>query len=67
MNRQIASILAIFFFVLSNHTGTTHVVQAGAEFKLLHQNKLDDKFWSSVAISNGRLVLRGLKTVYCIR
>jgi outer membrane protein assembly factor BamB len=48
-------------------TGTTHVVQAGSEFKLLHQNKLDDKFWSSVAISNGTLVLRGLRTVYCIR
>jgi len=48
-------------------TGTTHVVQAGPEFKLLHQNKIDDKFWPSVAISNGTLVLRGLNTVYCIR
>jgi outer membrane protein assembly factor BamB len=48
-------------------TGTTHIVQAGPQFKLLQQNKIDDKFWPSPAISNGKLVLRGLNTIYCVQ
>jgi outer membrane protein assembly factor BamB len=46
--------------------GTTHVVQAGPEFKVLYQNKLDDKFWTSPAFSEGRIVLRGVEYIYCI-
>jgi outer membrane protein assembly factor BamB len=45
-------------------TGTTHVLQAGPEFKLVATNKLDDLFWSSAAISDGILILRGVDFIY---
>ena len=47
-------------------TGTTHVLQAGPEFKVVASNKLDDKFWSSTAISGGVLIFRGIEYVYGI-
>ena len=47
-------------------TGTTHVLQAGPEFKVLVTNKLDDKFWSSAAIGGGSLIFRGVDYVYGI-
>jgi hypothetical protein len=47
-------------------SGTTHVLQAGPEFKVLNTNTLDDKFWSSAAISGGVLIFRGVEYVYGI-
>lgn len=47
--------------------GTTHVIQAGREFKELGQNKLDDRFWASTAIANSSYVFRGEKGIYCIK
>jgi outer membrane protein assembly factor BamB len=47
-------------------SGTTHVLQAGSEFKVLYTNTLDDKFWSSTAISEGILIFRGVEFVYGI-
>jgi outer membrane protein assembly factor BamB len=46
--------------------GKTFVVAAGPEFKLLGTNKLDDMFWSSVAIAGKKLLLRGAENLYCI-
>ena len=46
--------------------GRTFVVAAGPEFKLLGTNKLDDMFWSSVAIAGKKLLLRGAESLYCI-
>lgn len=48
-------------------TGTTHVLQAGPEFKVLTENSLDDQFWSSTAIAAGTLVFRGVEYIYGIR
>jgi hypothetical protein len=42
------------------------VLQAGPEFKLVATNKLDDLFWSSAAISDGILILRGVDFIYGI-
>jgi hypothetical protein len=50
-----------------DEAGTTHVLQAGSEFKVLDTNALGEKFWSTVAISNGSIILRGVEHVYCIR
>jgi outer membrane protein assembly factor BamB len=50
-----------------DEAGTTHVLQAGNEFKVLDTNILNDKFWSSAAISKGSIILRGVNNVYCIR
>ena len=47
--------------------GTTHIIQAGKEFKELGKNKLDDIFWASTAIAKSSYVFRGEKGIYCVR
>jgi len=47
-------------------TGTTHVLKAGQDFKIIASNKLDDRFWSSTAISDGMLIFRGVDYLYGI-
>ncbi len=49
-----------------DETGQTFVLAAGAEFKLLATNKLDDSFWSSVAVAGDHLLLRGVNHLYSI-
>jgi outer membrane protein assembly factor BamB len=51
----------------TDEDGVTFVLKAGAEFKLLHTNKLNEMFWSSPAISGGNLFLRGTDHLYCIK
>jgi len=46
--------------------GVTLVVAAGAEYKLLARNELNDKLLASPAISGGRIYLRGSKFLYCV-
>ena len=47
----------IYFF---DEKGITQVIQAGKEFKVLSQNKLDDKFWASVAITDDAYIFKGV-------
>lgn len=47
--------------------GTTHIIRAGEEFEVLGQNKLDDKFWASLAIANKSYYFRGVEYLYCVR
>ncbi|TNF45548.1 MAG: pyrrolo-quinoline quinone [Bacteroidetes bacterium] len=47
--------------------GTTHVIQAGREFKELGKNKLNDIFWSSTAIAKSSYIFRGERGIYCVR
>ena len=47
--------------------GTTHVIQAGRDFKELRKNKLNDIFWASTAIAKSSYVFRGEKGIYCVR
>jgi outer membrane protein assembly factor BamB len=47
--------------------GTTHVVQAGSEFKVLGKNALGEMCWSSPAAAGGALFLRTVDHLYCIR
>jgi outer membrane protein assembly factor BamB len=47
--------------------GITRSFTAGVEFKLIDENKLNDKFWPSVAISGNGYVLRGVEALYCVR
>jgi outer membrane protein assembly factor BamB len=46
--------------------GQTYALAAGSEFKLLATNKLDDSFWSSVAVAGDHLLLRGVNYLYSI-
>lgn len=50
----------------TNQEGTTFVIRAGAEFKLLAENRLGDYTLASPAISGGRLFLRTQQALYCI-
>jgi outer membrane protein assembly factor BamB len=47
--------------------GTTYVVQAGPEFKLLGENRLEDMFLATPAVAGGAVYLRGRDYLYCIR
>ncbi|MBX3413978.1 MAG: PQQ-like beta-propeller repeat protein [Pirellulales bacterium] len=46
--------------------GTTFVIPVGPEFEVVATNKLDDRFWSSMAVSGNHLLLRGVNRLYCI-
>lgn len=52
-------------FVL-DEDGQTFVLKPGPEHEVLYTNKLDDMFWSSVAVAGDRLLLRGVESLYCI-
>ena len=54
----------IFFY---DEKGTTTVLKAGKEFELLYQNKLEDKFWASIAVKDHALLIKGVEKLYCIR
>ncbi len=54
----------IFFY---DEKGVTSVIKAGKEFELLYQNKLEDKFWASIAVKDDALLIKGVEKLYCIR
>ena len=54
----------IYFY---DEKGTTQVIQAGKEFKVLSKNTLNDKFWASVAITDNAYIFRGVKKLYCVK
>ncbi|MBX9788623.1 MAG: PQQ-like beta-propeller repeat protein [Pirellulales bacterium] len=49
-----------------DENGQTFVLAPGPELKVLATNKLDDRFWSSVAVAGDHLLLRGVSRLYCI-
>ena len=53
----------VFFL---NTTGLCTVVSARQQFDRLTENQLDDETIASPAVSDGRLFIRGRKTLYCI-
>ena len=53
----------IFFY---DEKGATRVIKAGEQFELLSENRLDDKFWASVAIAGDNLIFRGVNKLWCI-
>jgi outer membrane protein assembly factor BamB len=55
----------IYFY---DEKGNTNVLQAGKVFKVVSQsNRIDDKFWASVAITDDAYIFRGLKKLYCVK
>ena len=49
-----------------NRDGLCTVIAAASEFRKLSENKLDDEFCASPAISKGCLFLRGKEKLYCV-
>jgi outer membrane protein assembly factor BamB len=46
--------------------GRCTVTRAAGMFETLAENRLDDEFIASPAVSDGKLFLRGRKALYCI-
>ncbi|MEJ2704816.1 MAG: hypothetical protein P8Z79_20460, partial [Sedimentisphaerales bacterium] len=46
--------------------GTTTVIQAGPEFKVLARNTLKEKCCASPAVSNKQLFIRSEHNLFCI-
>jgi outer membrane protein assembly factor BamB len=51
----------------TDENGKTFVLQAGSTFKLIGTNSVEDMFWSSPAIGDRTIVLRGRDKIYAIR
>ncbi|MBO0697411.1 MAG: PQQ-like beta-propeller repeat protein, partial [Zavarzinella sp.] len=47
--------------------GTTHVIEAGPEFKSLGKSSLGEMTWASPAAADGALFLRTVDRLYCVR
>jgi outer membrane protein assembly factor BamB len=47
--------------------GTTHVIQAGPELRVLAENTINEMCWSSPAAGRGSLLLRTVDHLYCIK
>jgi outer membrane protein assembly factor BamB len=52
--------------LLTSQTGDTYVVQAGPVHKVLHTNSIGEPVFASIAISQGRLFIRGARHLYAI-
>jgi outer membrane protein assembly factor BamB len=55
---------------LVNERGTTVVMQAGPEFKVLGESKIgpgDEVFWATPAVAGDALLIRSSDALYCIR
>lgn len=46
--------------------GVTYVLKGGPTFEVVAENRIGDECYSSLAIANGQLFLRTLKSLYCI-
>ncbi len=47
--------------------GTVHVIEPGRELSVLRRNEIGERTWSTPAIANGSLFLRGADNLYCIK
>ena len=46
--------------------GTVHVIEPGRELRVLRRNEIDERAWSTPALANGSLFLRGTDNLYCV-
>jgi outer membrane protein assembly factor BamB len=46
--------------------GKTYVIKAGEKFEILATNDLGDDSQASAAVANGRIYLKGRKTLFCV-
>ncbi len=53
--------------LLVDENGSAVIVAAGREFKVLGGGKIEDTFWSTPAVADGSIYVRGVDNLYCIR
>jgi outer membrane protein assembly factor BamB len=49
-----------------NDKGVTHVVRPGPKYELVATNELDEGAFASPALSDGRIFIRGERTLFCL-
>ena len=54
----------IWFF---DEKGITRSFTAGEKFELVSDNRLSDKTWASVAITNNGYIFKGVEALYCVK
>jgi hypothetical protein len=47
-------------------TGATHVLAAGAKFEVLARNDLNEATYAAPAVANGEMFIRTYEHLYCI-
>jgi outer membrane protein assembly factor BamB len=52
--------------LLTSEDGDTFVLKAGPTFEVIRTNSLGEPIYSSPAIANGKIYIRGAKHLYCI-
>jgi len=50
----------------TDENGVTRTFKAGETYEQLSENKLDGKFWSSVAVTGSGYIFKGTSKLYCI-
>ena len=53
----------VFF---TDDDGITKVVKVGPKFEVVAENKLGERTYSSPAVTNGRLLIRGVEHLWCL-
>jgi outer membrane protein assembly factor BamB len=53
-------------YLTGRDSGVITVLKAGRKLEVLANNRMNDEFTASPAVSNGRVYLRGFKTLYAI-
>jgi len=51
---------------MPNDEGVVTVIKPGAKFETVAKNSIGEKMFASLALSNGKIYLRGFKNLYCI-
>ncbi len=50
-----------------DESGSTFVIEAGPEFKLLGVNRLDELCWATPAVAHDSIFIRTVEHLYCLR
>ena len=53
--------------LLTSEEGDTFVIRAGPKHEVLATNPIGEPVWASAALANGRIYLRGAKSVFAIK
>jgi outer membrane protein assembly factor BamB len=54
----------IYFF---DEKGITRVFNAGDQYSMVGENRLDDKIWGSVAITGNGYIFKGVEKLFCVK
>ena len=67
LGKQYASpVLVNGLVYMPNDEGVITIIKPGDKFESLSKNGIGETMFASPAVSNGRIYLRGVKTLYCI-